>query len=92
MRSDPRRKHRVSPVFVKTAVRLDEFLQKEEEEKRQTVDKINRLLEEAIGLASGVVDLRENVKERLMRQKPKDIPLEEGLKSSQLYKVLRLLE
>ena len=92
LRSDPRRKHRVGPVFVKTAVRLDEFLQKEEEEKRQTVDKINRLLEEAIGLASGVVDLRENVKERLMRQKPKDIPLEEGLKSSQLYKVLRLLE
>ena len=83
----------MSQTFVETAVRIDEFLreEEEEEEKRQTVDKVNRLLKEAIALASGVVHLREHVKERLMvRKKPEHVPREEGLKSSQLVKLLSL--
>ena len=90
---DPSMEQKVSPTFVETAVRLDQFLQEEEEKKHETVDKVNILLEEAIGLASGVVHLRENVEERLLiRQKPEHIRREEGLKSSQLVKLLSLLE
>ena len=83
----------MSQIFIETAVRIDEFLREEKEEKRQTVDKVNRLLREAIALASGVVHLRENVKKRLMiRKKPEHVPREEGLKSSQLVKLLSSAE
>ena len=55
-------------------------------------DKVNNLLDEAIGLASGVVQLSENVEERLLtRQKSGHIARDE-LKSGQLVKLLSLLE
>ena len=44
---------------------LDEFLREEEEMERQTVDKVSGLLEEAVQLASGVIDLRRKIEERL---------------------------
>ena len=63
--SDPDEDDKISPTFFEAVVNLDEFLREEEEMERQTVDKVSGLLEEAVQLASGVIDLRRKIEERL---------------------------
>ena len=54
--SDPSEEEKISPQVLETIIRLDEFLQEEERERREKVQRLSNLADQAVLLVTGTVD------------------------------------
>ena len=54
--SDPSEEEKISPQELETIIRLDEFLQEEERERREKVQRLSNLADQAVLLVTGTVD------------------------------------
>ena len=54
--SDPSEEEKISPQELEAIIRLDEFLQEEERERREKVQRLSNLADQAVLLVTGTVD------------------------------------
>merc|ERR1712106_787908 len=68
--SKPSEESKLSPELFSVVLRLDDFFKEEERRKSKKVNKVENLIDSALGLVEGAVTRRENAEKRLIDGEP----------------------